>query len=52
MSRSRPFRPPRRRLIVDQGRIEDIPRSRAIYQQILKYQWDWYSEISFRVIRV
>ena len=37
-----------RRFILDYGRIDDIPKSKALYRQLLKYHWEYYSEVAFQ----
>jgi hypothetical protein len=47
MSRGRRSHNPRR-FLLDYGRVEDIPKSKAREQQLLKYYWNYYSEAAFQ----
>lgn len=40
--------PPHRRRILDRFRIEDIPKSKGLYLQRLKFEWEFYSEVAFQ----
>ncbi len=37
-----------KKLIDCYGKIDDILRSKAIFKEIYKYQWDYYSELAFQ----
>jgi len=43
-----PHRSRGRRFLLDYGRVDDIPRSKALYRQLLKYHWEYYSEVAFQ----
>jgi len=46
MSKSR--RPERRRYLLDFGRLEEIPTSKVLHQQFLKYHWEYYCAVAFQ----
>src|SRR6266487_1564176 len=37
-----------KRFLLEFGRLEDIPKSKAYYRQFLKYHWEYYSELAFQ----
>lgn len=34
--------------LLEQGRIEDIPRSKEAFQRLLKFHWEYYTELAFQ----
>ena len=37
---------------LESGLVADIPKSRALYERLLKYHWEYYSELAFQRAQV
>jgi hypothetical protein len=37
---------------LDWGRISDIVRSKALYEELVEFHWDYYSELAFQRNRI
>jgi hypothetical protein len=34
---------------LESGLVEDIPKSRSLYEQLRQFHWEYYSELAYQI---